>query len=127
MSAPCSSAHEFPDTLPGLLDFWRQSTRRETEAIERDDWRGLAFLHEEKVRLLRALDAMPLEDRDAFQPHLRLIRELQSAERANASAIDVKLKALRLEIDGLDQSSRALRDVRSAYGHGREALWQSYS
>ena len=118
---------DIPTTLPALLELWRTMTLQETKSIGADNWEELESLHDQKLRLLHALDLMPLQNRALVQPHLPLIRDLQAAERSNAALLDARLRALRQEIELVDQSTRALRGVRSAYGTGHEGLWQSYS
>ncbi|SPE62313.1 hypothetical protein SBV1_810015 [Verrucomicrobia bacterium] len=121
-----------------LLAQWRSLTELEGQAIERNDWRGLAEqqrlkakLQQEMTRAWGRLGASDRSDAEGLDEHTRglegIAAQVLGLEACNRNRLRAKRLERQAKLDCLHTTIRRLEDLRRAYGSRGTQHWQSYS
>jgi len=126
------------EQLMALYEEWGALSSAEVDAIHKAAWTRVTECQEAK-RALQArivsigsrfeaeLWAQPAQRAELEAPVRQRIGQLIEQETRNAETLsDIRRQAER-EHEGLQRSTRNLRQVQRSYAPVREALWQSYS
>lgn len=112
--------------LPGLLHQWREQTRRETDALRRQDWTAVWACQHAKGQLRALIDQETSAGGD-LPPSLRpVVQEVIAAERQNIEWLGQQMKELQQQRLELEDSSRNLKRMRATYAHPQKHCWHSY-
>lgn len=128
-----TAASAVPEQLLALLEEWRRLTECESDAIQRNDWAGVAEQQQLKKSLRESItrvqqrQAPPAAQGGLDQRFQALLGEVVALERRNGEILSAKRQQRQEELLRLHQANRQLQGVRRAYGSTSESWWQSYS
>ncbi|HXP60910.1 MAG TPA: hypothetical protein VN829_10490 [Dongiaceae bacterium] len=122
----------------GLLSEWRRLSGQEREAIEREDWQGVADQQGRKARLREDITQAMLFFRGgrpaalnacaAHEPIVaNAVSDLLALEALNRERLRAKRRDRQEKLERLNATLRRLQKLRRAYGAESAVRWQSYS
>lgn len=113
--------------LVELLRQWREATLAEGQAIESGQWDTVAACQARKNEWMRDWPFAPMELAAAPGEVRALVEEIVALERRNYDQLTTSLENTRQQLEAIGQSRQHLRQLRRAYGAGRNSVWESWS
>ena len=138
MSTLPSSVEQALSAVRAYYEQWRTLTEAEGDAIHSGLWKKVEQLQETKRQLqelilgatreLRVECARAGVDAAAVEQQLHgLVEQLVQLESRNGQSLAEQLHQTQAQLQQLDAAGRNLNQIRRAYGHAREANWESFS
>jgi len=138
MSTLPSSVEQALSAVRAYYEQWRTLTEAEGDAIHSGLWKKVEQLQETKRQLqelilgatreLRVECARAGADAAAVEQQLHgLVEQLVQLESRNGQSLAEQLHQTQAQLQQLDAAGRNLNQIRRAYGHAREANWESFS